>query len=117
MSQGTKDIESLPKPYSVSAHRQCYATANYFYSAPTKLRKGKEKRQRKEKAEGVCDNIDREEERWPERWTSKTEVSRNKKEIINGDEGQSVDKEKEQRKKQRGGTQRIKSGGQKKWEW
>lgn len=37
---------------------------------------------------GVCDNIDREEERWPERWTGKKEVSRNKREIIDEDEGQ-----------------------------
>lgn len=35
-SLGTEAVVSLPKPHSLSAHRQCYATANYFHSAPTK---------------------------------------------------------------------------------
>lgn len=29
---GTKAVKSLPKPHSVSAHKQCYAKANYSHS-------------------------------------------------------------------------------------
>lgn len=40
LSLGTQAVESLPKPHSLSAQSQCYATANYFHSAPTKPGEG-----------------------------------------------------------------------------
>ena len=44
---------------------------------------------------GVSDKIHGEEERRPERGTSKWKVSRDKREIISGDEGQYVGKDTE----------------------
>lgn len=43
LSSGTEAVETLPKPHSLSAHSQCYATANYFHSAPTKPWRRREK--------------------------------------------------------------------------
>ena len=52
LSQGTEAVEPLPKPHSLSAHSQCYATANYFHSAPNKTveRKRERERERKEQS-------------------------------------------------------------------
>lgn len=43
LSLGTQAVKSLPMPHSLSAHSQCYATANYFHSAPTKPWQGRER--------------------------------------------------------------------------
>lgn len=43
LSLGTEAVESLPKLRSPSAHSRCYATANYFHSAPRKTRREKGK--------------------------------------------------------------------------
>lgn len=46
-------------PHSLSAHSQCYATANYFHSAPTKPwqegKKGTEREDKVKKTEKMAD--------------------------------------------------------------
>lgn len=46
LSPGTEAVESLPKPHSLSAHSQCYATANYFHSPRQNCGEGERKRKR-----------------------------------------------------------------------
>lgn len=68
LSLGTQAVESLPKPHSLSAQSQCYATANYFHSAPTKPGEGERE-----------DIIKEREGRGADRRTSESQV---RKEIV-----------------------------------
>ena len=98
LSPGTEAVESLPKPHSLSAHSQCYATANYFHSAPTKLWRGREKEKEREREKGEKEGEE----------ADKTNRRRGGQTARQGDEEEEEEEEEAEGGRERLGRQKVK---------